>query len=97
MEARERVLRDALAAGAPPGDRLEAGGTDAEAYADAVATYLGLRVSRTADYRQLARARGRVRREDRSRNLFARQAIPMAWDFAEANPFADSAGSYAGD
>ena len=41
MEARERVLRDALAAGAPPGDRLEAGGTDAEAYADAVATYLG--------------------------------------------------------
>ena len=42
MEARERVLRDALAAGAPPGDRLESGGTDAEAYADAVATYLGL-------------------------------------------------------
>ena len=42
MEARERVLRDALAAGAPAGDRLEAGGTDAEAYADAVATYLGI-------------------------------------------------------
>ena len=41
MEARERVLRDALAAGAAPGDRLESGGTDAEAYADAVATYLG--------------------------------------------------------
>ena len=42
MEARERVLRDALAGGAPAGDRLESGGTDGEAYADAVATYLGL-------------------------------------------------------
>ncbi len=52
MDARERVLSDALAAGAPPGDRLESGGTDAEAYADAVATYLGLVV---AD--DLARAR----------------------------------------
>src|SRR5262249_12228254 len=28
------------------------------------------------------------------RNLFARQAIPMAWDFGEANPFSDSGGSY---
>ena len=42
MEAREHVLRDALAAGAAGGDRLEAmAGTGAEAYADAVATYLG--------------------------------------------------------
>ena len=41
IEARERVLSDTLAAGAPAGDRLESGGTDAEAYADAVATYLG--------------------------------------------------------
>ena len=46
MEARERVLADALAAGLPEGDRLEAGGTGAAAYADAVATYLGLGVSR---------------------------------------------------
>ncbi len=47
IEARERVLGDALAAGMPAGDRLEAGGADAEAYADAVATYLGLRCQRT--------------------------------------------------
>ena len=33
IEARERVLRDARTAGAPRGDRLESGGTDAEAYA----------------------------------------------------------------
>ena len=32
------------------GERLEDGGVGAEAYADAVATYLALGVSRTADY-----------------------------------------------
>lgn len=26
--------------------------------------------------------------------IFGRQAIPMAWDFAEANPFSGSSGSY---
>jgi putative DNA methylase len=50
IEARELVLSDALAAGAPAGDRLEDGGSDAEAYADAVATYLGLVMSRLTDY-----------------------------------------------
>jgi putative DNA methylase len=29
-----------------------------------------------------------------SRNVFARQAIPMAWDFAENNPFSDSSGNW---
>ncbi len=44
-EARDKVLHDALAAGLPTGDRLDNGGVGAEAYADAVATYLGLAVS----------------------------------------------------
>ena len=65
MEARERVLRDALAAGAPPGDRLESGGTDAEAYADAVATYLGLRCRAACRLRQLARCAGASPQGDR--------------------------------
>ena len=49
-----------------------------------------LTVSRTGRSRNIALPLG----ADRSspRNLFARQAIPMAWDFAEANPFAPSAG-----
>ena len=92
VEARERVLRDVLAAGAPPGDRLESGGTDAEAYADAVATYLGMGISRLADI-----ANGLARWENTKtqvRNLFSRQAIPMVWDFAETTPFERAAGSY---
>ena len=28
------------------------------------------------------------------RNTFARQTIPMAWDFAEGNPFSDSSGNW---
>ncbi|HEV3071458.1 MAG TPA: DUF1156 domain-containing protein [Solirubrobacteraceae bacterium] len=92
MEARERVLSDALSAGASHGERLEAGGTDAEAYADAVATYLGMGVSRLADI-----ANGLARWENTKtqvRNLFSRQAIPMVWDFAETTPFGNAAGSY---
>ena len=48
-EARAKVLEDALAAGLPSGARLADGGTGAEAYADAVATYLGIGVSRVTD------------------------------------------------
>lgn len=89
-EAREQVLRDALGGGMLAGDRLQGGGTDAEAYADAIATYLALATSRTADLGNslVTWSNGR----DQARNLFARQAIPMAWDFVEVNPFARAAG-----
>lgn len=89
-EAREQVLADALASGRPEGDRLTDGGSDAAAYADAVATYLGMAISRTADMQNsiVTWSSGR----DQARNLFARQAIPMAWDFVEVSPFARAAG-----
>lgn len=90
VEARERILADARAAGMPEGDRLEAGGTGAAAYADAVATYLGLAVSRTADLGNSLVTWSNSR--DQARNLFARQAIPMAWDYVEVSPFAGAAG-----
>ncbi|MDF1489853.1 DUF1156 domain-containing protein [Tessaracoccus caeni] len=90
IEVRERVLEDARAAGVESGDRLERGGLGAEAYADAVATYLALAVSRTADLNNslVSWSNGR----DQARNLFARQAIPMTWDYVEVNPFAGAAG-----
>ncbi len=59
-------------------------------YADAVATYLALAVSRGADLNNSIVTWSNSR--DQARNLFARQAIPMAWDFAEVNPFAGAAG-----
>jgi putative DNA methylase len=90
IEARERVLRDALMTDLQPGDRLEVGGVGAEAYADAVATYLGFGVSKA-----LARNNTMCGWEsgmDRLRGSFQRQALPMTWDFAEANPLTASGG-----
>lgn len=93
-EARERVEADALAAGLPLGDRLEEGGSGARAYADAVATYLALGVSRQAD--RLSSLASWQSIGEKIRNVFARQAIPMVWDYAEANPFSSSSGNFLG-
>lgn len=83
-EAREIVLRDALAAGMAEGERLDAGGSGAAAYADAVATYLGLAMSKIADMNNsIARWKSSM---DQAIALFARQAIPMAWDYTETPP-----------
>ena len=92
-EARERVLQDALAGGMSEGERLEAGGVGAAAYADAVATYLGFAVSRLTDYSSALNTWANNPQMEILRNVFARQALPMAWDFAEGNPFASSSGS----
>jgi putative DNA methylase len=87
MEARKRVLSDSLAAGAAAGNRLESGGTDGEAYADAVATYLSFAVSRLSSTNSsLCRWNSAVSKESVS-DTFARQALPMVWDFAEGDPF----------
>ena len=93
-EARSNVLEDALAAGIPAGERLEDGGVDAEAYADAVATYLALAVSRTTDYSSNLCSWHNT--GQKMRNLFSRQAIPMVWDYAEANLFSNSSGNFLG-
>lgn len=94
VEARERVLADALVAGQPEGDRLEEGGTAAAAYADAVATYLGFANSRSADYTSTINTWAST--GEFIRNVFARQALPMAWDFVEVNPFSGSTGNFVG-
>jgi len=63
------------------------------AYANAVVTYLAFAVSKMANIGSSVASwmsdRGAFR------ETFARQAIPMVWDFAEANTFADTGGSFA--
>lgn len=93
-EARDQALIDALATGMPEGDRLETGGTGAAAYADAIATYLGLCASKMAvAHCSLARWRSDA---DKTAPAFGRQAIAMVWDFAEAQPFAGAGGDWQG-
>lgn len=92
-EAMARIREDAAAAGLPDdGLPLRDGGDVAAAYAEAVATYLGIAQSRLSDICN-ALCRWEVTKTQ-VRNLFGRQAIPMIWDFAENNAFAGAAGDY---
>ncbi|WCC80379.1 DUF1156 domain-containing protein [Cutibacterium equinum] len=93
-QARQKVLEDALKSGMTAGSRLEDGGSDAEAYADAIATYLALAVSRTTDYSSNLCSWHNT--GEKMRNVFGRQAIPMVWDFAESNPLSHSSGNFLG-
>jgi len=91
-EARVQALTDALAAGMPEGASLESGGTDATAYADAIATYLGIVVSKMTD-RNSTLVNWYVSRESTS-STFSRQALPMMWDFAEVAALGENTGSF---
>ena len=70
---------------------LEKVGDGATAYAQAVGVYLAFAISKVANIGSSIASwmndRGAFR------ETFARQAIPMVWDFAESNPFADAGGS----
>ncbi len=92
-EAIERCRQDAIAAGLPDdGVGLDAGGTGATAYAQAVGVYLGLALGRAADYwtgnATWEASRGFIA------HTFSKQAIPMVWDFAEGNPFSGGTGDW---
>lgn len=89
----EHVQADALVAGIAIDQlRLRDGGKGATAYADAVVTYLAFAIDRLADlgnslvpWEPIAQC---------PRHLFGRQGVPMVWDYAEANPFSSSSGSF---
>lgn len=92
-EARERVLADALAAGfSSDSTPLRSGGTGSVAYADAVATYLAFGVDKLS-LTNTTQATWQSN-PDRLTQAYSRQAIPMTWDFAEANPLSDAGGGY---
>jgi putative DNA methylase len=93
QEARERVKRDALAAGLPNNSQpLADGGAGAAAYADAVVVYMGFAVDYAANYWSVIATPS----EGFIRSTFSRQAIPMTWDYAEAPPFGNTSGNWLG-
>lgn len=92
-EAIQRIEADARAAGLEPDMRpLRDGGTGARAYAEAVGMYLGFAVDKCSDFWS-AICSWNISGE-KMRNTFGRQAIPMMWDYAEANVFSDSSGNW---
>jgi putative DNA methylase len=94
-EAREQAYQDARNAGLPDDNMpLRDGGRGARAYGEAVSVYLAFAVDRSSDYWSSIctwAAHGEY-----MGHVFTRQAIPMVWDYAEANPMADASGNWLG-
>lgn len=92
-EAQKKAEADAVAAGMFNDHiALSEGGTGARAYGEAVGVYLAFVVDKMADYHSSICSWNSA--GEKMRNVFGRQAIPMVWDYAEANPFCSSSGSY---
>ncbi|MCY4533097.1 MAG: DUF1156 domain-containing protein [Gammaproteobacteria bacterium] len=93
QDARNKAIADAKTAGLPDdGEGLAQDGSGATAYGDAVAVYLGFISDKVSDYWSSIcswHSSG-----EKMRNTFGRQAIPMVWDYAEANPFCTSSGNW---
>jgi putative DNA methylase len=88
-----KVKADALVAGLSDDNRkIDEGGTGATAYAEALGVYLAFAISKTSEYSSNLTVW--YSGEDRPKGLFARQAIPMVWDFAEQNPLGDIGGTF---
>ena len=93
-EVQAIVEKDAIEKGMPnDGIAFSDGGHGALAYAQAVRITLVLTISKLLD-----RCSNLCSWSSSSggalRNVFSRAAMPMIWDYAEGNPFADAGGSY---
>ena len=92
-KTREKIITEAQSAGwSDDGAGLNDGGSNATAYADAVAVYLAFAVDRSANYWSRLTPWG----GEFIVQTFGRQAIPMVWDYAEGNPFSSSTGNWSG-
>lgn len=91
-EARVRISADAIAASLSNDEKfLRDGGTGATAYAEAVGVYLAFTADKACDYWSTICTWHSSK--ELIRNTFGRQALPITWDYAETNPFSDSAGN----
>jgi len=88
-EATERIRHDV---GAALPSISNARREDSESYSAAVVTYLALAVSKLSDAQSsLCRWKASM---DQSIASFGRQALPMVWDYSEANGFGQMAGDF---
>ncbi|WP_397542037.1 DUF1156 domain-containing protein [Roseovarius salis] len=94
-EVRKKVIEDSEGSRLPDDIRpLNEEGSGPAAYADAVVLYLAFSISKVAD-------RGSTictwfTERDSTRNTFARQSVPMTWDFAEMNVLLEGTGTLLG-
>jgi putative DNA methylase len=94
-EARQQICNDALEAGmADDIILLRDSGTGAKAYAEAISVFLAMAISKNSHYWSNISTWHAGR--ETMQGVFARQAIPMVWDFTECNPFSNSSGNLLG-
>ena len=87
------VEKDAIVAGMKEDYvSLSQGGTGATAYAQAIRVYLAFLIDQVANHSSTICSWNAPNTQ--MRNTFARQAIPMVWDYAECNIFSNSSGSF---
>lgn len=92
-EAQQKAEADAVAAGMTNDHiALAEGGIGARAYGEAVGVYFAFLMGKLADYH--SSICNWHNSGEKIGHTFARQAIPMCWDYAEANPFSNSSGCY---
>jgi putative DNA methylase len=92
-EVQSEIEKDAVNAGlANDHVPLANGGSGALAYGQAVSVYLAFLVDQVANHSSTICSWNAPNTQ--MRNTFARQAIPMVWDYAECNVFSNSSGSY---
>lgn len=96
VSVRDRIYSDALQAGiTTQSSTTQVSADAAHAYTEAVCTYLAFGVSRAADaWSSVVTWRTQA---EATRSTFARQALPIIWDYAEVNPFSDSCGNWTGN
>lgn len=94
-EAQKQAEADAVAAGLPNDHiALSEGGSGARAYGEAVGVYLAFAVDRLADFSTSVSRWSPT--NEKPMNCFSKQAIPMTWDYPEANPIGNAVGSFTG-
>jgi putative DNA methylase len=91
---REKIENDAIASGVKISNiGLDSNGGGSKAYAEAISIYLAFAINRLVD------ASSTLATWSTSgfiRFTFARQALPMTWDFAECNVMSNSTGNFQG-
>ena len=92
-EAQEQAEKDAIKAGMVD-DRigLSNDGRGAKAYGEAIGVYLAFVIDKMTDYHNTICTWSPI--AEYVAHCFSRQAIPMSWDFTEANPFCTSSGCF---
>lgn len=93
-EAQQKIEADAVAAGmANDHLPLRNGGQGAKAYGEAVRSYLAFGIDKLTNYSCSLCTWLNQPKNEIVGNAFGRQALPMVWDYAEANLFSNGGGT----